>query len=105
MQAMPGFRRMSASQQQFLALLGLLVAGCFRPALASAQDVRQDTLAGWNRTLRRYSDAAERQNRSDWPWFARGRSGTRVMLTVDPRDADITLLVPDSYGLDRLLAD
>ncbi|HEV2473996.1 MAG TPA: M48 family metallopeptidase [Chthonomonadales bacterium] len=71
---------------------------------AEGQTVGQHSLNEYVLFLRYFQNAASKQGCKDWPAQPR-KPGTRVMITFDPQNADITLVTPFAYGVPHLLDD
>src|SRR5207248_1584071 len=67
--------------------------------------IRRGSLLDGGHDTRRFRTAAEEQHRADWPDLAVGHPGTRVQITFDARNADVTLVTNASFGLPRLLQE
>jgi Zn-dependent protease with chaperone function len=70
---------------------------------ASAQNVRWEN-SGYASTRRQGDNAADKQNRTDWPRIADGDAGTQVHVSFDLRNADVVLMTGGAFGQQPLLA-
>ena len=85
----------------YLAVIFLL---CWTANAARAQNVREGDLNGMGLERRKIYNAALKQNRLDWVHSIDAVAGTQVEISFGPNDADVTLYVPVSYTVPRLLA-
>lgn len=81
-------------------LLLLFAVGLITPALA--QEVRPSK-TGFGSMVRHGDNLADEQNRADWPRLTKDQSGTQIHISTDLRNADVTIVTVNTFGLSRLL--
>jgi len=87
----------------FFALFSLLLLSIAAPR-ARAQAIRHDDTP-YGSTLTSADNAADAQNRADWPHLKIGESGTQVHITFDPRNADVNLFTDIAFGENLALTE